>query len=143
MNLDKFKRQHVDILADIAALRELVRRGIEQHADAIAARIIAMSGHIKLHLAVEDRVLYPALSAHSDAAIARMSAAYKQEMAGIVANYMAFAAKWNAAGRLQAEPDDFRAEANSVLRTLFERMRKEDHEFYPAVEALAGLPLAV
>ena len=142
MNIDKFKHQHEDILADIAALRQLVRGGIEGNAERIAARIIAMSGNIKLHLAVEDKVLYPTLSGCGDAALARMSHLYQLEMNGIVAAYMAFATTWNSAAHLLAAPEKFRAEANGVLRRVYERIKKEDLEFYPAAEALAAERLA-
>jgi hemerythrin-like domain-containing protein len=142
VNIDKFKHQHEDILADIAALRQLVHGGIEANAERIAARIIAMSGNIKLHLAVEDKVLYPTLRSSGDAALARMSNLYQLEMNGIVAAYMAFATTWNAASHLLAAPEQFRAEANTVLRKVYERMKKEDHEFYPAVEALEAERLA-
>ena len=142
MNIDKFKHQHEDILADIAALRQLVHGGIEGNAERIAARIIAMSGNIKLHLAVEDKVLYPTLSGCGDAALARMSHLYQLEMNGIVAAYMAFATTWNSAAHLLAAPEKFRAEANGVLRRVYERIKKEDLEFYPAAEALAAERLA-
>lgn len=142
MNIDKFKHQHLDILDDIAALRQLVHAGIEANADGIAARIIAMSGNIKLHLAVEDKVLYPALRTSGDAGLARMSNLYQLEMNGIVAAYLAFATQWSSAARLLAAPERFRAEANAVLRNVYQRMKKEDHEFYPAVEALEAERLA-
>jgi hemerythrin-like domain-containing protein len=142
MNIDKFKHQHEDILADIAALRRLVQGGIEANAERIAARIIAMSGNIKLHLAVEDKVLYPALRGSGDAALARMSNLYQLEMNGIVSSYLAFATTWNAAAHLQAAPEKFRTEANTVLRKVYHRIKKEDHEFYPAAEALEAERLA-
>lgn len=136
MNIDKFKHQHVDILNGITGLRQLVQDGIEAHAADIAQQVIAMSGVIKLHLAVEDRTLYPALQAGGDAALARMSNLYQGEMEGIVGAYLAFAHKWNTAAHLLAAPEDFRREANVVLRTVYERIKKEDREFYSAIEAL-------
>lgn len=139
MNIDKFKHEHVDILDGIAALRQLAQAGIEEHAAEIATRIIAMSGTIKLHLAAEDRNLYPALEGSGDAALARLSRHFRVEMAGISGAYLDFAAKWNAARKLQQAPEQFRAEANVVLRMLYERMKKEDRDFYPAIEA----PVAV
>lgn len=135
MKIDKFKSQHLDILASIAGLRQLVHSGIVGNAARISAQIIAMSGVIKLHLAVEDRVLYPALQACGDASLARMSRLYQGEMAGIVDAYLGFAGKWNSAARLEQAPEQFRSEANAVLKVLYQRMRKEDHEFYPAIEA--------
>jgi len=135
MNIDKFKHQHIDILGAIAALRTLVQTGIEDHAAEIAQRIVAMSGLIKLHLAVEDKVLYPALEASDNTALARMSRHYRDEMDGISGAYLAFAGKWNTPRQLHDQPEAFRAEANQVLKTLYERMKKEDREFYPAIEA--------
>jgi hypothetical protein len=38
--------------------------------------------------------------------------------------------------RLAAQPEAFRSEANTVLHALYQRMRREDRELYPAVEAL-------
>ncbi|HNM40887.1 MAG TPA: hemerythrin domain-containing protein, partial [Giesbergeria sp.] len=61
MNIDKFKHQHVDILGNIAALRRLAQAGVAHNATEIARLIVSMSSTIKLHLAVEDQALYPAL----------------------------------------------------------------------------------
>ena len=57
MNIDRFKHEHVDILASIATLRRLTQAGVTGNAVQIAQSVVAMSSLIKLHLAVEDRVL--------------------------------------------------------------------------------------
>lgn len=139
MKLDKFKHQHVDILSAIDNLRALVRTGIAAHAADIAQRIVAMSGTIRLHLAVEDRVLYPALEASGNKMLAGMSQRYRHEMDGIAGSYLAFAARWNTARALEAQPEAFRAEANQVLHVLYDRMKKEDREFYPVIESSHAL----
>jgi iron-sulfur cluster repair protein YtfE (RIC family) len=136
MNIDKFKHQHINILSAIAELRKLVQTGITNHAADIAQRIVAMSGIIKLHLAVEDRVLYPALEASGNSTLAGMSQKYRQEMDGIAGSYLNFAAKWNTAPQLTEEPETFRDEANLVLKALYDRIKREDREFYPAIEAV-------
>jgi iron-sulfur cluster repair protein YtfE (RIC family) len=136
MNIDKFKHQHIDILSAIADLRKLVQSGIANHAADIAQRIVAMSGIIKLHLAVEDRVLYPALEASGNSQLAGMGQKYRQEMDGIAGSYLNFAAKWNTPRQLAEEPEAFREEANQVLKALYDRMKREDREFYPAIEAV-------
>jgi iron-sulfur cluster repair protein YtfE (RIC family) len=136
MNIDKFKHQHIDILSAIADLRQLVQEGISTHAAEIARRIVSMSSIIRLHLAVEDRVLYPALEASGNRAMAGMGQKYRDEMEGIAGSYLDFASKWNTPRILVSEPETFRAEANQVLKALYERMKREDHEFYPAIEAI-------
>jgi len=135
MNIEKFKQQHVEILESIAALRALVQSGISTHANEISQRIVAMSSVVKLHLAVEDRILYPALEASSSAALSNMSVAYRLEMSGIKETYTAFAARWNNPQLVEEHPEAFRDEANSVLKLLYTRMKKEDAEFYPAIES--------
>ena len=136
MNIDKFKHEHVAILAAIDNLRNLARAGVARQAQAIAEQIVAMSGMIKLHLAVEQRYLYPAVQASGLASVARLGHRYETEMQGIAGDYLAFAARWNTAARLALEPEAFRSEANTVLQALYQRMRREDTELYPAVEAL-------
>lgn len=137
MNIDKFKRQHVAILDGIASLREAARGGIEENAEKIASMIVKISSVIKLHLVVEDSVLYPEVASSSDATLSRLGERYQYEMKGISEEFFTFATHWNLAARVAAEPERFRAEANQVLRVLFDRMQREDHEFYPAIEANA------
>ncbi|HCL87452.1 MAG TPA: hemerythrin [Comamonadaceae bacterium] len=134
MNIDRFKHEHVDILAQIDRLRTLSHAGPAQHAAEIARGIVAMSSTIRLHLAVEDRLLYPALQAGGDADLARLGARFQHEMGEIAGSYAAFARRWNTAERVASDPEGFRAEANVALRRVYERMRREDHDFYPRIE---------
>ena len=76
VNIDKFKHQHLDILRSIDLLRQLTHAGVERNAAEIAQRIVAMSSTIKLHLAVEDQALYPALQRSGNASLARMGRQY-------------------------------------------------------------------
>lgn len=136
MNIDKFKQQHVDILGNIAGLRQLVKDGIIENADKISKLIISMSSIIKLHLAVEDSVLYPALQNENNAAVARMGKHFQSEMEAIAAAYLNFARTWNNVASVSRDPEGFRADANIVLKVLHARMSKENTIFYPAIEAL-------
>lgn len=135
MNIDRFKHQHVEILSCISALRTHSHRGIRDNAAEIARLIVAMSSTIKLHLAVEDSVLYPALNSSKDSALAAMGKRFQDEMKHIAAGYLAFSRKWNSAASVSNSPEEFRADANSVLKVLYERMQKENTDFYPVIEA--------
>lgn len=136
MNIDKFKHQHVDILASVGALRTLVKDGIAENADRICKQIISMSALIKLHLAVENSVLYPALQSTNNAAVAHMGRQFQNEMESISAAYLNFARRWNSAASLSRDPETFRSDANTVLKVLHARMQQENTVFYPAIEAL-------
>lgn len=55
-------------------------------------------------------------------------------MASIARAYDAFARRWNTADSVRCNVQGFRDEANAVLRRVFERMQREDHDFYPRIE---------
>lgn len=136
MDIDRFKQQHVDILERISAIRQLAHAGVEANAAAIAQQIKQLGSVVTLHLAIEDRILYPSVRNASDPEIAEMAETYQQEMKGIAAPYLRFTKKWSEAGNVAAEPEAFRVAANTVLRDVFLRMQRENHEFYPAIERL-------
>jgi len=136
MNIDKFKHQHVNILGSIATLRRLAHAGVAHNATEIARLVVAMSSTIKLHLAVEDQALYPALQRGSNAELARMGQQYQRDMGPIAQAYEAFARRWNRPESVRRDEQGFRDDANQVLRMVHERMQRENHDFYPRIEAL-------
>lgn len=135
MNIDRFKQQHTEILSYIADLRACTRNGIAENATDISRLIVAMSSTIKLHLAVEDSHLYPALQNGNNRALANMGKRFQDEMTNIAADYLAFSRKWNSVTEVSVDPEGFRSDANRVLKVLHERMQKENTDFYPAIEA--------
>ena len=86
-------------------------------------------------------MLYPALQAGSNAELARLGAQFQQEMGEIASRFMLFVRRWNTAERIAADPEGFRAEANVELRSVYDRMRREDRDFYPRIEAEEALAL--
>ncbi|KRC76135.1 hypothetical protein D3C87_487660 [compost metagenome] len=136
MNIDKFKQQHVDILQGIASLRKLALAGVARNAAEIARGIVSMSATIKLHLAVEDRALYPAVARSADADLARKGREFQEEMDAIAAAYESFAKRWNNARSLELDESGFRDDANTVLRRVHERMQRENRDLYPRIEAM-------
>jgi DNA-binding transcriptional LysR family regulator len=134
MNIDKFKQEHADLLIAIGALRELVQSGVQEHADMIVAHLVTMSGVIKMHLAAEDRVLYPALANASDPVVAQTGKLFQQEMGGLAGTYGAFVSRWNLATKVAQDPQGFRDEANAVFKALHMRVQRENRELYPLAE---------
>lgn len=134
MNIEHFKREHVELLASVTALRELVQAGVQEHAQAILGQLVAMSATIKLHLAAEDRVLYPALAHAMDPLIAQTGKQFQEEMGDLAKVYAAFASRWNLAAKISQDPDGFRSDANNVFKALHVRVQRENRELYPLAE---------
>ncbi|MYN11668.1 hemerythrin domain-containing protein [Pusillimonas sp. TS35] len=135
MEIDRFKHHHVQILQGIKKMREYAHAGIAEHASVIAQQLKELSSLVTLHLAIEDRILYPALRQGADAELARMGKAYQDDMKGIASAYIAFSRQWRTGAAIAAAAEEFRAQANVVLRDLHARMQRENREFYPAIEA--------
>lgn len=136
MDIERFKHQHVDILQRIDTLRSLAHTGISGNAEAIAQEVKDLGTVVKLHLAIEDRILYPAVRKATDPGVAAMAQTYQDEMAGIASDYIRFTAKWSDPKQLASNPDNFRAAANTVLKRVYQRMQRENQEFYPAIERM-------
>lgn len=135
MDIERFKQQHRDILDGIDQLRTLSRAGVAENAGQIAQGIKSLGQLINLHLAIEDRILYPMLQKSDNASLASMGREYQAEMSAIATPFISFARKWNSASVLNSDPEGFRSDANTVLKRVYERMRREDTEFYPAIES--------
>jgi ribosome-associated translation inhibitor RaiA len=136
MNIDKFKHQHVEIFQLIQTLRQHSLSGIVENAREIARGVVSMSSVIKLHLSVEDTILYPALRSSNSKSIAKLGDQYQEEMKMIARSYEEFARRWNTAANVAKDPEGFRSEANVVLKKLHARIRQEDTNFYPAIESI-------
>ena len=136
MNLDKMKHQHVDILEKISFLRTLSQSGVSSNAQQIAAAIMSMSAIIKTHLSAEDQFLYPQIEQDGNSKLRQVSTQFQREMADIVGEYDAFSRRWNIASKLMGNDEAFRRDANTVLRKVFERMQRENKDFYPLVERM-------
>jgi len=57
-------------------------------------------------------------------------------MGAIASAYEAFARRWNIPENVLRDEQGFRDDANHVLRMVHERMQRENHDFYPRIEAL-------
>jgi hypothetical protein len=136
VNVDKFRQEHLDLLGAVALLREFVQAGVPQHADAICKQLLAMAGTIKLHLAAEDRVLYPALAQADDPFVAHVGRKFQQEMGGIAEAFAAFVARWNLASKIAADPAGFKDEANAIFKALHTRVQRENRDLYPLAEMI-------
>ena len=132
----KFREQHVDILR---LASELQKFGPEQlFRDAAAARSLLsrLLGRLSLHLAIEDRSLYPELKKSTDAKIASMGKRFETEMGGVADRMLAWGKHWSTPAAIQAQPDRFVAETAAIVATLKNRIHRENQELYPALDVL-------
>ncbi len=136
MNIENFKRDHLTVMGKVSELRRLVQAGIADNAEPIASIVVSMNHTIKLHLAAEDRVLYPAFTRSNNASATQLAKKYQTEMGSIAAAYSDFSLKWNIGSRVETDPDGFRRAANQVFKALHERIQRENRHLYPLAEQM-------
>ncbi len=134
MNMDRFKQDHLKVLGSISELRTLAHAGVAENAGSIAKMIVAMSSVIKLHLAAEDRMLYPTLAKSTQPNAAEVGKKFQHEMGSIAVAYMEFTGRWNLGTKVAADPQGFKDDANKIFKALHQRIQREDKELYPVAE---------
>lgn len=134
---DNFRRQHDDILAlanELAALLDPAK--LAQDAAPARSKLATLAGKLKVHLAMEDQSLYPTAAASAQPELSALAVRYQNEMGDIKEAFEAYLAKWPSPTAIQANPDGFVADTKGIYGALAERVRKENTELYPLVDAL-------
>ncbi len=135
MNITRLKTQHRQIIEEIDRLRRLSKDGPVKNAVQLATGVEKLGRIVTQHLAIEDRILYPRLQDGPDETLQQLGQRFQSEMADVASPFIFFSKKWQVAAEIQDDPDGFRQDANTVLRKVYERLREEDRDFYPVVEA--------
>ncbi|XUU61683.1 hemerythrin domain-containing protein [Erythrobacter sp. HA6-11] len=139
-----FRRQHAAIEKLASELSEAMS-GIDADPDAeLCAHIIAkMTGILTLHLAAEDRSLYPRMIASSDPGVSKTASKFAEEMGNLAPAYSEFEARWRSADAICDDPQGFRHEANAILQALSTRIHRENTVLYPLAERMQSRRMSV
>ncbi len=132
----RFREQHAEILRLVADLQGVTERQLREDAGPARKIISSFLGKLTLHLAVEDRSVYPQLQSSPDAAVAAMAKKFEKEMGHLAANVLAWGKRWSTPNLIQAEPRRFITETADIVTTLKQRMKRENLQLYAAVDAL-------
>lgn len=132
-----FRRQH-DALELLAAdfMAALGTCKTELQARDCARTLAKLTGILLMHLAAEDRSLYPRMMASQDVATAQTAHRFAEEMGGLAGAYRDFNAKWSRAEAILADVPGCMAEAQSVFAALGNRIARENDELYPLADQM-------
>jgi hypothetical protein len=85
---------------------------------------------LAVHLAHEDRHVYPELKAHANPRIAKLAGLYEREMGDLDQRFRGYLAGW-APDRIVAEWPTYVRETRVILSLLAQRVAREEQELYP------------
>lgn len=131
MQTELFRKQHGEILRHLDALDKLAGAAPEQE---VCLELSRLGGVVKLHLALEDKNLYPRMLEHGDPAIRATAEEYQRTMSDLAPVYVAFHEKWIKPGAVDANRFEFAKEFRAVREALRQRIDKENRGLYDVID---------
>ncbi len=138
MDVTELKRQHDEISRVATQLSEAV--GDENAPRQVARLRWQLARLLMTHLALEDRLLYPAAMHSSHDEARRTAMTMQQEMGDLAAHFSSYMTAWSD-DRILREWPTFCAQTRAVLAALGDRVDCENRILYPlVVKAAASAP---
>lgn len=104
----------------------------------ITMMLARLTGIMRIHLALEDEILYPALRKSSNPRTAEIGERAWREMGGLADVFLDFVERWKRADVVLAEQARFRSESGTVFGALVQRIETEHREVYPLATQIAA-----
>lgn len=122
-----YRDQHDKILESLVELEKMVASG--KYTGTVMA-IARLAGKVKVHLAVEDKSLYPSLVGHTDKSVSDMAKNFQKEMGQLAGVFVAWVEKWNSDIIIEKSAADFKKETTVVIKALRDRIDRENNQLY-------------
>lgn len=134
-NTHQFRQQHDELLDIATKMAQGFDIGsLNQDAKQMRALLSELAGKLKVHLAMEDKHLYPKLLAHSDENVRNTAQQYIDEMGGIAQVFMEYLDRWPHANAIQENAAGFIEETKGLFNALGNRINQENNNLYPMLE---------
>lgn len=137
MKIDSFVAQHKEIGEIVSALEALLNPSIvADKADDVRAKLSLLSGKVTIHLAMEDKVLYPTMLNCSNQTASQTAQKFKEEMGAIGGIFKTFVDKWNSAEKIKTGSSEFCNETKGLFSALKDRIKREEGDLYKLAETV-------
>ncbi len=116
-------------------IRELDQTSsVSSQAELSRKTLARLAGILKVHLAMEDQVLYPQMLQNEDPGVRATALEYQTTMGELSPKFNAFYTKWNQRNAMEMDYEGFRAEWAIISHALNARMSLEDKNLYDLVD---------
>ncbi|MGI5058818.1 hemerythrin domain-containing protein [Treponema pectinovorum] len=134
MNTDLYISKHRIVQEYLQTIDKLAKQGVKEKAAEIALNINKMTGIIKMHLASEDKLLYPELLASKSENVKKITKQYMDEMGDLYKAYGNFAEEFRTPSKIEENSQKFVESFKAVEAALNTRIAREEKELYPLAE---------
>lgn len=122
--------------ADLARMVDELRRAVdddEPDFDRLARARWRLGFLLAVHLAKEDKHVYPALKRHENASLASLATAYETEMGDLDQRFRDYLADWPIQ-IITRRWLQFRLATTDLMDKLVQRIEREERELYPLLD---------
>ncbi|MBI5496352.1 MAG: hemerythrin domain-containing protein [Deltaproteobacteria bacterium] len=128
------RRQHRLILDKASKLDRLADSDVEKSATDVRNVVAELAGVLRVHLAMEDGVLFAGLREKSDPDLRAVAERFGDELQLLSGELDAFLARWKSPCEIAMAGPQFLSEWRAVAAALRRRINREEEEFFPLVD---------
>lgn len=135
MKTDSFKTQHKEIADLVGQVEKMLDpASVTVKADEIRTLLVTLSGKLSVHLAMEDKVLYPAMINSSNATAKSTAEKFATEMGTIGGVFKGYTDKWKTGAAIKADAAGFITDTKGLFTALKDRVVREERDLYTLAE---------
>jgi hypothetical protein len=130
-----FRVQHRELLEVVRELEaQLDLSTLNTDASRARTLLSMLAGKLAVHLAMEDKALYPRLLQNQNAEIRDLASDFMHEMGGIHAAFNDYVARWPTPQAIQADSARFALETKQIFSALGKRIKAEHSRLFPELD---------
>jgi hypothetical protein len=100
-------------------------------AEEVRSTLSSLAGKLAIHLAMEDKSLYPQMLSSNNDEAKKMADSYAKEMGTLAGAFKDYVTKWGNAGIIRDDAEAFCAQTKEVFTLLKKRVEREEAHLYP------------
>lgn len=133
----RFREQHDGLLVLATEISGLLNvNELTKDATDVKRLLSQLMGKLKIHLAMEDKSLYPSLLQQGDEELKKMTKKFIDEMGGIAGAVENYANTWSSSIAIQQDAKTFVEQTKGIFSALAQRIDKENNQLYKAFDKL-------
>ncbi len=134
---DSFRTQHKDLAEVVTSIEgKLASISEEGVADEVRTLLSSLSGKLMVHLAMEDKSLYPTMLSSDNDEAKKVANAFMTEMGSLADAFKEYVGAWPSAIKIKENPDEFCNQTKAVFQALKDRIQREESTLYQLADSL-------
>lgn len=138
MHTSSLRQQHQDLLHIVGQIFPLLNPKLIDNAqgDRLRKLLLELTGKLNMHLAAEDKILYPKLASSNQPSLAATANQFAKEMGSIGLSYKEYMTKYPNGATIFKNANSFCADTSAIFSALGTRIKREESELYPMADSL-------